>query len=127
MAKLFLFKFSKEVFSLRQKFTMRNFCPIKEWWSYKLPRTDGVWHKKLPTLSLRAFMLSEHLYHNTYTNANMQYHSTEYLGFFAFYVPFLKNCTGFMAAITIFKKCISKQLDGKNLLTSMLLFLTRNQ
>lgn len=60
---------------------------IKEWWSNKLLKTDGVWHKKLQMLSLMAFILSTHLYHNTYSNVH--YHSAE----FSFLLPsvFLKK------------------------------------
>lgn len=50
---------------------------IKEWWSNKLLKTDGVWHKKLQMPSYIAFILSKHLYRNTYSN--VQYHSAEYL------------------------------------------------
>lgn len=40
-------------------------------------------------------------------NVNMQYQPAEYFFFLTFYAPLKKkkNYTGFMAAITIFKKC----------------------
>lgn len=83
---------------------------IREWWSYKLLKTDGVWHKKLQMPSLTAFILWAFVQY-TYMDMNMQYHSTWYLLFLP-PLLLLKIWESFMTTLMIFEKLTSKELEA---------------